>query len=213
MYAGMSGVGPDSMKTTVILCTYNRCESLAKVLASAACLELPKSVDWEVLVVDNNSSDRTGEVVEEFCRRYPGRFRYLFEPRQGKSHALNAGIREARGDVIAFIDDDVMVEPRGFQNLTAALHDGQWAGAGGRILPQHHLFLPTGSAEGPVRVAPLALFDPDLAAGPLAEPPYGTNMAFHRRSLKSMGASVPTWVPAPIAGIRKRVRIASSVIG
>ena len=101
MYAGMSGVGPDTMKTTVILCTYNRCESLAKVLASAACLELPKSVDWEVLVVDNNSSDGTGEVVEEFCRRYPGRFRYLFEPRQGKSHALNAGIREAHGDVIA----------------------------------------------------------------------------------------------------------------
>ena len=92
------------MNTTVVLCTYNRCESLAKALASTACLQLPGSVDWEVLVVDNNSSDRTREVAEEYCRRSPGHFRYLFEPRQGKSHALNTGIREARGDVIAFIE-------------------------------------------------------------------------------------------------------------
>ena len=64
-----------------------------------------------MLVVDNNSSDQTREVVEEFADRYPGRFRYLFEPQPGKSYALNSGIREARGTVLAFIDDDVTVEP------------------------------------------------------------------------------------------------------
>jgi glycosyltransferase involved in cell wall biosynthesis len=73
------------MKITVILCTYNRCEALAKALASITALTLPGSVEWEVLVIDNNSSDETRAVVEDFRRRYPGRFRYMFEPQQGKS--------------------------------------------------------------------------------------------------------------------------------
>jgi glucosyl-dolichyl phosphate glucuronosyltransferase len=80
------------MKTTIILCTYNRCKSLAKTLESIAILRDPGSVEWEVLVVDNNSTDQTGAVVEGYCCRYPGRFRYLFEAQQGKSYALNAGI-------------------------------------------------------------------------------------------------------------------------
>jgi glycosyltransferase involved in cell wall biosynthesis len=84
------------MNISIILRTYNRCESLAKTLESTAALRLPESVEWEALVVDNNSTDQTREVVGEFCRHYPGRFRYLSEPQQGKSHALNAGIREAQ---------------------------------------------------------------------------------------------------------------------
>ncbi len=162
------GIRQAEMNTTVVLCTCNRCESLAKALASAARLQLPESVDWEVLVVDNNSSDRTREVVQEYCGRFPGRFRYLFEPRQGKSHALNAGIREARGEIIAFIDDDVVVEPTWLSNLTAGLHDGQWAGAGGRILPQAPFEPPDWiPLQDRYALAPLALFDPDLAAGQL----------------------------------------------
>ena len=47
-------------------------------------------------------------------------------------YALNAGIREARGDVLAFMDDDVTVEPTWLQNLTAALDNGEWVGSGGR---------------------------------------------------------------------------------
>ena len=87
------------MNITVILCTYNRCRTLEKALTSVAASALPLSIEWEVLVVDNNSRDQTRDVVEDFCTRYPGRFRYLFEPHQGKSYALNTGIREARGDV------------------------------------------------------------------------------------------------------------------
>lgn len=174
--------------TTVILCTHNRCESLRKALASVACIELSELVDWEVLVVDNNSNDQTCEVVDEFCQRYGGHFRYLFELRQGKSHALNLGIREARGDVIAFIDDDVIVDPTWLQNLTASLRDGQWAGAGGRILPQQPLALPNWiSLTDRYALAPLGIFNPDLPAGPLSEPPFGTNMAFHRRVFEKHG--------------------------
>ena len=67
------------MNITVILCTYNRCQILVKALSSVALSRLPEPVAWEVLVVDNNSRDRTRDVVADFCRRYPGRFRYLFE--------------------------------------------------------------------------------------------------------------------------------------
>ena len=54
----------------VILCTFDRFESLTKALASVARSKVPESIQWEVLVVDNNSGDRTKEVVEEFSRRY-----------------------------------------------------------------------------------------------------------------------------------------------
>ena len=66
------------MKITAILCTYNRCKSLAKALDSIATQTLPESLEWEVLVVDNNSTDQTREVVEDFWRRHSRRFRYLF---------------------------------------------------------------------------------------------------------------------------------------
>ena len=111
------------MKITVILCTYNRSRYLRTALDSVAASILPASVSWDVLVVDNNSNDQTREVVKEYCAKYPEHFKYLFEPTPGKSHALNSGIREAAGDVLAFMDDDVTVEPTWLQNLTAALHE------------------------------------------------------------------------------------------
>ena len=109
------------MKVTVVLCTYNRCESLATALDSVSVSQVPPSIPWEVLVIDNNSRDRTRDVVEDFARRYPGRFRYLFESQQGKSFALNRGIREASGDVLAFMDDDVTVDPSWLRKLTVPL--------------------------------------------------------------------------------------------
>ena len=107
------------MKVTVILCTYNRCGSLVRALESVAASQLPPSVEWEVLVVDNNSTDQTREVVADFARRHAGRFRYVFEARQGQSHARNAGIQEAAGDVLAFTDDDIRVEPTWLAKLSA----------------------------------------------------------------------------------------------
>jgi len=191
------------MKITVILCTYNRCESLAKALGSVAASTLPESVDWEVLVVDNNSPDRTRDVVEDFCRRYPGRFRYLFEPHQGKSYALNAGIREARGDVLAFMDDDVTVDSTWLRNLTAGLVSGEWAGAGGRILPQWPYEPPSWLPEKEwYGMAPLVMFDLGLEAGPLTDPPFGTNMAFHRRMFEKYGTFRTDLGPRPNSEIR-----------
>lgn len=191
------------MKATVILCTYNRCQSLAKALDSVAGSTVPESVEWEVLVVDNNSRDQTREVVEEISRRYPGHFRYWFEPKQGKSHALNAGIREARGDVLAFLDDDVTVAPTWLQNLTASLGGGEWVGSGGRILPGHDFIPPRWlSLSGPYDAAPLALWERGLRAGPLNEPPFGTNMAFRRQAFEKYGAFRTDLGPQPGSEIR-----------
>ena len=176
------------MKITVILCTYNRCGELTKALSSVTASTVPNSTEWEVLVVDNNSTDQTPAVVEEYSRRHPGRVRYLFEPRPGKSNALNTGIEKARGNILAFMDDDVTVEPMWLQNLTANLHDGTWAGAGGRILPQWNCprpsWLPSKDRQS---LAPLAVFDLGPDAGPLAEPPFGTNMAFQKKMFDKYG--------------------------
>jgi glycosyltransferase involved in cell wall biosynthesis len=178
------------MKITLILCTYNRCQTLAKALGSVAASTLPDSLKWEVVVVDNNSTDQTREVVEDFCCRHPGRFRYVFEPQQGLSHARNTGIREAQGDILAFTDDDVTVEPNWLQNLTAPLHDGQWAGAGGRTLPAQPFSRPPWLCiEEPYNFggALAALFDLGDRTHRLAQAPYGANMAFQKKMFEKYG--------------------------
>jgi len=92
------------IKISAIVCTYNRSELLGGALHTLCHQTLDKS-EYEVIVVDNNSTDGTRELVEEFCRRF-SHVRYCFEPKQGLSHARNRGWREARGENVAYIDDD-----------------------------------------------------------------------------------------------------------
>jgi glycosyltransferase involved in cell wall biosynthesis len=191
------------MKVTLILCTYNRCQLLVKALESIAVQSLPNDVEWEVLVVDNNSDDQTCEVVTDFSRRYPGRFRYLFEPRPGKSHALNSGIQDAQGDVLAFTDDDVIVEPTWLQQLTTHLRDGAWAGSGGRTLPERTFSPPRWlSLEGKYALGPFAVFDLGCSAGNLTEPPFGNNMAFRKEMFEKHGGFRTDLGPRPGSEIR-----------
>jgi len=176
------------MSISVILCTYNRCSTLASALNSVAASVLPASINWEVLVVDNNSTDQTLDVVEEFCRKYPGRFRYLLESEQGVSHARNAGIRESRGDVLAFMDDDVTVDQEWLWNLTASLFSDEWAGVGGRIIPIWASSPPTWlPVDGPYSLGPFVAFDRGAQASQLNEPPFGANMAFRREVFEKYG--------------------------
>ena len=193
------------MDISVILCTYNRCRSLTETLGSVAASALPDSVEWEVLVVDNNSTDQTFRVVEDFCCRYPGRFRYVFEPRPGKSYALNAGIREAQGEVLAFTDDDIKVETRWLQNLTAALNDGEWAGSGGRTVLAQAFSPPAWLAlKGPYALggALAALFDLGGEPRELHESPFGANMAFHKKMFEKYGGFRTDLGPRPGSKIR-----------
>jgi glycosyltransferase involved in cell wall biosynthesis len=191
------------VKITVILCTYNRCQRLSKALQSVATSRLSESVAWEVLVVDNNSSDRTPDVVKEFAGRYSGRFRYLFEPQPGKSYALNAGIRDAAGEILAFMDDDVVVEATWLENLTKPFRDGDWMGTGGRILPDWTREPPRWlQLVGRYALAPLAVFDLGPTAGQLDEPPFGTNMAFRKGMFAKYGGFRTDLGPHPTSQIR-----------
>ncbi len=191
------------MKITAILCTYNRCQSLSKALSSLALSSLPESLDWEVLVVDNNSSDQTREVTEEICRRYPGRFRYLFEGRPGKSHALNAGIRNAQSDVLAFVDDDVTVDSKWLEKLCSPVFEGTWVGVGGRVLPQQDVVFPAWISDDASYVrGPLVMFDLGTQRIELKEAPFGTNMAFRREVFVKHGGFRTDLGPQPGSEIR-----------
>jgi glycosyltransferase involved in cell wall biosynthesis len=195
-----------TVKITVILCTYNRCQSLAKTLESLAASTVPDLVEWEALVLDNNSNDQTCRVVEDFCRQYPGRFRYIFEPHPGKSFALNTGVREAHGDVVAFTDDDVTVEPTWLQNLTANLNDGEWAGAGGRTLLAHPFSPPRWlTLAGPDNLGYVLapLFDRGPQPCELREAPYGANMAFRKEMFEKHGLFRTDLGPRPGSEIRE----------
>ena len=191
------------MDITVILCTHNRNESLAKALASVAIQELPQNVEWEILVVDNNSKDQTAKVVEKFASQYPGRFRYLFEPQPGKSFALNEGIEAAQGSILAFVDDDVAVEPTWLANLTTKLRTEDWVGAGGRIVSDWNSpiprWLPCFDKQA---LGPLVAFDPSSESGPLLEPPFGTNMAFRKSVFEKYGGFRTDLGPRPGSEIR-----------
>jgi GT2 family glycosyltransferase len=162
-------------------------------------------VQWEVLVVDNNSKDSTREVVDGINCRYPGRFRYLFEARQGKSIALNSGVREARGNVLAFMDDDVTVEPVWLRNLTAPLESGNWGGVGGRILPAEPFSPPRwfwSTDPCDLGGALFAHFDQGDKPGNLSRPPYGANMAFKNDMFEKYGCFRTDLGPSPGSAIR-----------
>lgn len=124
------------MDVSIILCTYNRCESLKTVLESISKLQVDRETNWELLVVDNNSTDYTKQLCEEFIGKYPETFRYLFEERQGKTFALNTGIRASRGDIIAFTDDDVTIDERWLSSIKRAFIANPGCKAfGGRVIP------------------------------------------------------------------------------
>jgi glycosyltransferase involved in cell wall biosynthesis len=121
------------MKLSVIIPTYNRADELQKTLQSLS--SLSGSEEWEVIVVDNNSNDQTPEVVAELSKTFPVELRYLFEGEQGKPAALNAGMASARGDVIAFTDDDHRFEPDWLHQAAIALERFGCDYVGGKILP------------------------------------------------------------------------------
>jgi glucosyl-dolichyl phosphate glucuronosyltransferase len=193
----VDGRKPAGFSITVIVCTHNRGRLLPATLEQLAASELPSSVSWEVLVVDNNSTDQTREVVERFCREYPGVFRYVFEPITGKSYALNAGVRHARGTVLAFVDDDVALQPSWLQYLTGGLHDGIWAGAGGRILAAQEFTAPDWFSVEHHGGILFGLFDFGDEPRKLDHAPFGANMAFRKEMFDKYGLFRADLGPSP----------------
>lgn len=94
------------MKLDIVLPTFNRWQQLQGALQSVADAHAPDGVSVRAIIVDNNSTDDTRRVIRKFLARTELDGLYVFEPSQGRSHALNAGIAAGDGDLVGMIDDD-----------------------------------------------------------------------------------------------------------
>jgi glucosyl-dolichyl phosphate glucuronosyltransferase len=167
------------IRITVAIPTYNRAELLRQTLAGVTRQDFPAD-RCEVLVIDNNSRDDTRAAVAAFAAARPAP-RHVLETRQGLDHARNRAIAEARGEIIVFADDDILVEPGWLRELTAPLladTTRRIGAVGGEVVPVFPDGLPPWIAEWH---APLAF---RTEAGPLSplQTPMGANLA------------IPQWV-------------------
>ena len=122
-------------KLSVIISTYNRCESLKRVLNDL--LENRDADGWshEVIVVDNNSADATQQVVESYLEKFNSRLKYVYEPNQGLNFARNRGLNESEGTVVAYTDDDVLVSKDWVSSIEELFGEHDCDAVGGRVLP------------------------------------------------------------------------------
>jgi glycosyltransferase involved in cell wall biosynthesis len=176
---------------SVCICTYNRGESLRRTLDSLARQKDVNLGATEVLIVDNNCTDGTINLVEQFRERLP--IRRVTENRQGLAHARNRAVAEFRGDVLLFTDDDVRLET----GWLAGYHDAirRFPAAdyfGGRILPDWGSAKPRWIRDEPLPLIDgvLVWFDRGvetrtfLAAEPL---PFGASFAIKRNLFATLG--------------------------
>jgi glycosyltransferase involved in cell wall biosynthesis len=123
---------------SVVICTYNREKFLPGVLLCLAGQSLDRSL-FEIIVIDNNSTDNTKFHTLHFIDQYPGiDARYVHEPQQGLSFARNRGIAEARGNVIIYLDDDAEPVPGYLEEIYGfyAAHP-RAVGIGGQVQPRY----------------------------------------------------------------------------
>jgi len=122
------------MRLSVVICTWNRCELLRQTLERMTQLRVPAGIEWEVLVVNNSSTDATEAISRSFEQRLP--LRYLFEPKKGKSNALNLALGAVTGAYLLYTDDDVLVEPDWMEGYVEAFkRHPECAVFGGAIEP------------------------------------------------------------------------------
>lgn len=175
---------PSPPKVTVAILTYNRADFLQQTLEGIGQQEFPRD-HFEVLVVDNNSTDRTRAVVAALAAQRPAP-RYVLETKQGLDHARNRAIREARGDLIVFADDDILVKPNWLAQLVVPLladHARRIGAIGGEVIPVFPDGLPPWVAEWH---APLA-FRPDTGPLDAKHSPMGANLAVPRWVFEQVG--------------------------
>ena len=181
----MGSSASDTIKVTIAIPTYNRADFLRQTLAGITQQHFPRD-HFEVLVIDNNSTDRTRAVVAEFASAYPTP-RYIREEQQGLDYARNRAIAEARGEIILFGDDDILVRPDWLAQMAVPLladsATRRIGAVGGEVIPVFPDGLPDWVREWH---APLA-FRADT--GPL-EPrhsPMGANLAFPAWVFEKLG--------------------------
>jgi glycosyltransferase involved in cell wall biosynthesis len=175
------------VEATVIVCTYNRADSLRDTLSALRGLKTLPDRQWEVIVVDNNSKDHTRRLVEEARRDWP-LLRYEFEPQQGLSHARNHGVSCARGEAILFTDDDVLPEPDWLETTLAGLDKYQVDACGGYIAPIWETPPPAWLTERFYGFLAIRTDrNDDYPITQANQAPFGANMAFRRHVFDTVG--------------------------
>lgn len=122
----------DPRRVSIAIATYNRAAEVELTLRGLLSLNTESCPQHEILVIDNNSSDCTREVVMRMAPLFGGRLRYIHEARQGLSHARNRAIEESQYEIVAYLDDDVDVDSGWLTGLCDAFASGDVAGVGGR---------------------------------------------------------------------------------
>jgi len=177
---------------SVIIPTYNRSALLRGAVNSV--LDQDTQTTFEIIIVDNNSKDDTPAVVQSLIQDHPGRISYILETQQGNAHARNRGVKSARGAIIAFLDDDVIVDRNWVTSLKQALDTrADLSFVGGKVLPQWDG--PPPSWLTPDHWSPLALLDygPDELAigGNSSRGLLTANIAFRKRVFDETGEFSP----------------------
>jgi glycosyltransferase involved in cell wall biosynthesis len=123
---------------SVIICSYNRADYIIGAVESLYNQTLHKT-RFEVIVVDNNSNDNTGELVQNYISTHPDfNLHYLSETRQGASFARNTGATFAKSPLVCFMDDDAIAEEHYLDRILLFFASHQDAsGLGGRIIPKY----------------------------------------------------------------------------
>ena len=125
----------ETIQISVIVATRNRAASLKELLESLATQQTDAQAAYEVLVIDNGSTDDTRQTVEALQIGFPAPLRYHYEPRPGKPWALNAGMALAHGAILAFTDDDVVASPSWLSALHRCFLEERVDAVTGKILP------------------------------------------------------------------------------
>lgn len=181
----------DGPTVTVVICTHNRARLLQRALASAL-EQTAEPGDFEVLVVDNCSSDDTRAVVESSRSAHP--VRYLYEPRLGLCHARNSGWRHAAGRYVAYLDDDALASSEWIEAIVAAFASARDVGiVGGRVEPVWEAERPAWLSDEIARS--LTLLDwsdrPKIITDARVEWLVGANLAATRAALEEVGGFEP----------------------
>src|SRR3954454_12599743 len=185
----MSSSAGAFMDASIIIATNNRAAELQRTIRSLAAIH--HSGPIELIVVDNGSTDSTRAVVEEAARDYPFPLRYLYEAEEGKYAALNAGIRAARGRVVAATDDDARFEADWLEQAIDGLHRYGCEFVGGRVLPlwggQKPVWLAEHNGLHTKVIALLDHGDQPREFGRAISWPLGVNVAYRREVFERVG--------------------------
>lgn len=173
------------MFVTVAICTHNRCEDLVEAIESIMKQNYPPQ-SFELLIIDNRSNDQTPQIGLEFTEKYSN-VRYIFEETLGLSYARNRAMEEAKGEIIAYLDDDAIANPEWINEISKTFANQYVGCVGGRIFPIWETAEPTWLPETFRTVYTILDYSKDIKEMKYPDIPFGANMAFQKRLLKEFG--------------------------